>query len=344
MAENSKIAWTYSTFNPWIGCSKVHEGCTHCYAESLAKRTGKAVWGVNGTRSKTSDKNWREPIKWDAEATFAQERRRVFCASLADVFEDWDGEVLNYDGTAHYTSDDGRLDMQPSATFKNADSDGYHYTTLNDVRAKLFRLIDQTPSLDWLLLTKRPENIRRMWPRTPGLSPQHPGSLQEAEECLYRDNVWLGTSISSDKSSGGVEHLRKARDLSPVLFLSAEPLLGRLGLEHCGAINRVLERCSGCQTLRNGEPACPGHETFVSNVDQVIIGVESRGSHLGSLGEFQDERDWCYAASMLVMQCQAAGIAPFVKQIPVKGKLSHDPADWPEALRVREFPEREAVA
>ena len=129
MAENSKIEWTDHTFNPWIGCTKISVGpqgaCEHCYAESWAKRTGNAaLWA--GSRRRTTSANWRQPLKWNAEAERAGVRPRVFCASLADVF---DNDV-------------------PEAW-----------------RADLFSLIRQTPHLDWLLLTKRIGNAWRMTQR-----------------------------------------------------------------------------------------------------------------------------------------------------------------------------------
>lgn len=119
MAANSKIEWTDHTFNPWLGCSKISPSCAHCYAEGWAKRSGLVKWGDH-PRRRTSAANWREPLKWNRAAEAAGERRRVFCASLADVFED-------------------REELKPW-------------------RYDLWRLIEATPSLDWLLLTKRPEN------------------------------------------------------------------------------------------------------------------------------------------------------------------------------------------
>ena len=125
MAENSAIEWTHHTFNPVLGCQKVGPGCDHCYAEGWAKRSGLVTWGPGETRRVTSDAYWRQPLKWDREAKAAGERRRVFCASLADVFD-------------------------------NAWPDG--------VRDRLWALIKATPNLDWMLLTKRPGNIAKMLP------------------------------------------------------------------------------------------------------------------------------------------------------------------------------------
>jgi len=122
MAENSKIEWTDHTFNPWVGCTKVSPACDHCYAESWAKRTGHPeLW--TGSRRRTSAQNWRQPIKWNRQAGELGVRYRVFCASLADVFD-------------------------------NAVPDEW--------RADLWKVIAATPHLDWLLLTKRIGNAARM--------------------------------------------------------------------------------------------------------------------------------------------------------------------------------------
>src|SRR3954468_1422847 len=84
--ENSKIEWTDHTFNPWIGCQKVSPGCDHCYAEALMDtRWGKVEWGPHGERKRTSEANWKQPLKWARQAN--GRRPRVFCASLADVFD-----------------------------------------------------------------------------------------------------------------------------------------------------------------------------------------------------------------------------------------------------------------
>ena len=90
MGENSQIEWTDHTFNPWMGCTKISPGCDHCYAEVLSRRFGHAKWG-NHPRNRTSQANWKKPIVWNGRAMeFKQERgrrQRVFCASMADVFD-----------------------------------------------------------------------------------------------------------------------------------------------------------------------------------------------------------------------------------------------------------------
>lgn len=123
MAETSAIEWTDATFNPWVGCTKVSPACDHCYAESWAKRSGQVEWG--GARRRTSPANWRVPVKLDKRAAAEERRLRVFCASLADVF---DNQVPG------------------------------------EWRDDLWALIRATPNLDWQLLTKRPQNIVKMLP------------------------------------------------------------------------------------------------------------------------------------------------------------------------------------
>ena len=174
MAENSNISWCAHTFNGWVGCQKVSPGCDHCFAEALMDtRFGKVQWGPDGERKLTSDANWRKPLTWNRKAAAAGERPRVFCASLADVFD-------------------------------NQAPEG--------ARERLWQLIRDTPNLDWLLLTKRPQNIARMLPY--GWGDGWP-------------NVWLGTSTENQE-----EYDRRWPILAkiPVVvrFVSVEPLLDRI--------------------------------------------------------------------------------------------------------------------
>ncbi len=173
MGQDSKIEWTHHTFNPWWGCAKVSPGCANCYAEAFARRVGNDVWGESAPRRFFGDAHWHEPVKWDAAAAAAGLRKRVFCASMADVFED-------------------RADLVES-------------------RARLFRLVSRTPNLDWLLLTKRPQNIRR-------LSPDG-----------WTDNVWLGTT--AENQSAWDERLPLLAACSArVKFVSVEPMLGPIDM------------------------------------------------------------------------------------------------------------------
>ncbi|RVI56763.1 phage Gp37/Gp68 family protein [Sinorhizobium medicae] len=128
MAETTQIEWTDRTFNPWTGCTKISPGCDNCYAEGWSKRSGHVKWG-NHPRKRTTEAYWKAPLAWqrDAEAFELKNgrRQRVFCASLADVF-------------------DNKIDPA--------------------WRADLFELIRATPGLDWQLLTKRPQNMAKMLP------------------------------------------------------------------------------------------------------------------------------------------------------------------------------------
>lgn len=124
MAEQSAISWTDATFNPWIGCTKVSPACDHCYAERDNRlRRWVPGWGAGEPRRRT--KTWGEPVKWDRKAAAAGKPLRVFCASLADIF---DNEVPD------------------------------------EWRADLWKLVRVTPNLRWILLTKRIGNAAKMLP------------------------------------------------------------------------------------------------------------------------------------------------------------------------------------
>ena len=292
------IEWCDFTLNPWRGCTKIASGCAHCYADTMSKRNPGTlgIWGPDGTRVVASESMWAQPLKWDREAMDQQAwyathrsvdapRPRVFCASLADVFEDWQGECLDSAGCAHYTHDDDPRKMVRNRQMVGCDTDGYHYTTLNDVRRRLFALIDATPNLDWLLLTKRPENIRAMWPATQDSINSHHN--------FYRDNVWLGTSIATQADAErNIPHLLKCRDLSPVLFVSAEPLLGPVDLSQF--LNCKCDVNGHCDLCLNGP-----------SKRWVIVGGES-GPHARPM-----HPDWVRA---LRDQCAAAGVPFLFKQ------------------------------
>jgi protein gp37 len=173
MGRQTNISWTDSTFNPWIGCTKVSAGCKFCYAEGLNHRYGHDNWGPGKTRRMTTDTYWRQPLKWNREAADAGERLRIFCASMADVFD-------------------------PEAPMGG--------------RERLWQMIEATPMLDWLLLTKRPQNITKMVPPTWLDKPQF--------------NVWYGTSVEDDKVAYRIDQL--AAVPAAIRFLSIEPMIGEV--------------------------------------------------------------------------------------------------------------------
>lgn len=326
MAANSKIEWTTHTFNPWRGCTKVAAGCAHCYAERDSKRNSKllGIWGDQGTRVLASDEMWREPVKWDKSAacyeTFdcnagdhcdacpQKNRPRVFCASFADVFEEYDLPLLDHRGRQVFVNKDGVMSSEPVG----------RQASMNDARRRLFKLIDATPNLDWLLLTKRPENIRRMWcshVNTDGMPPSN----------LHRKNVWLGTSIATQLDADkNIPELLKCRNLSPVLFVSAEPLLESVDVRRWTSVGLQCSGCdwSGCESTSNGQrvstdessdfeflcPACDepcGHTPIDECIDWLICGGES--------GPKAEPMHPAWPRS-LRDQCTAAGVPFFFKQ------------------------------
>jgi protein gp37 len=195
MGRDSKIEWTHHTFNPWRGCAKVSAGCANCYAEAMSHRNPAVlgVWGPQGSRVIAAESMWREPLKWDKEAAAAGVRRRVFCASLADVFE-------------------GPESMRVGEQL-----------AVRNARARLMRLIDNTPHLTWLLLTKRPQNV-------------YPLLRDAYRDCLlepmrWPDNMWIGTSVE-DQAAAEARIPALLELPARVRFLSIEPLLGPVDLRH----------------------------------------------------------------------------------------------------------------
>jgi protein gp37 len=208
MAEKTKISWCHHTFNFVLGCSRIAKGCLNCYAEELmANRYHRVKWGPKGTRSKT--KTWNDPIRWNKEALEAGENRKVFCCSLADVFEDFNGVITDSKQNQLWRDKEGRYSDCNDPNFQP-----YEVATFDHLRVDLFKIIDKTPNLSWLLLTKRPENILNMWTGK------------------YRDNVWLGTSIADQSEVDKfIQPLLTAKHLAKYLFLSAEPQISNLDLK-----------------------------------------------------------------------------------------------------------------
>ena len=213
MAENTKIEWSDHTFNPWWGCTKVSSACDHCYAEAWARRIGFNLWGHRNSRRFLSEEYWRQPLRWDAHAKERGTRMRVFSASMADVFE-WGKD-------------------------------------LSEWRTKLWTLIEATPNLDWLLLTKRPHLIRK-------LSPWNGN---------WPHNVWLGTTVESQRwLEKRVPYLLE--NYAPVRFLSCEPLLSKLNLENAIGNEQINWVIAGGES---GPAARPSDPEWIRSIrDQCI--------------------------------------------------------------------------
>lgn len=337
MSDTTKIQWADATFNPWIGCTKVSLGCKNCYAENttrarVLRSQGQETWGKGATRNRTSAATWREPVKWNAAAQASGKRPRIF-PSLCDWLDD---EV-----TIRWLAD-------------------------------FLKLVHDTPHLDWLLLTKRPENWRRrieaVWI---GATPLTAFSVWLAKwlgsRMLYEGkqppaNVWLGTSVENQETADKrIPALHKIP--AKVRFLSVEPMLGPIDLKLPAfkALATMALPCGGRVVTDN-----PTTVLYGEPIHWAIFGGESgkaaRPCHVEWIAEG-------------LRQCRDAGVAAFVKQlgsVPVtenanqfdwpesvrlhQGKPSDegfafayiktehpkggDPAEWPDDLQVREFPKR----
>ena len=186
MGAVTKIAWCDHTFNPWWGCTQVSPLCGHCYAMMLDLRWFKrAHWGPGAPRREFGEAHWREPLNWNRSALNEGRRHRVFCASMADVF-------------------DNEVDQA--------------------VRDRLWRMVRQTPNLDWILLTKRIGNAPDMLPRDWGEG--YP-------------NVWLLVSV--DQAGLGHDTPKLLAIPAVVHGVSIEPQLAPVRLaEFAGRLQWVI--------------------------------------------------------------------------------------------------------
>lgn len=302
MGDKTGIAWTDRTQNFWLGCQKVSDGCKHCYAETLMDHRYKRVkWGPRGTRERTSVANWKKPLQWNKERwmecgackwrgglkdikiaasggfacpqcgceQMTPTRQRVFCSSLSDVFEDRP-ELVTW-------------------------------------RTEMFDIINQTPNLDWLLLTKRPENIMRM--------------LIESGRGFQNlpPHIWIGTSVENQEAADKrIPELLKIP--ATVRFLSCEPLLGPVDIDRA----MYPEPRHGMSAF--GFTDGVGKEHFIN---WVICGGES------GQGARPMQVEW---AESLRDQCQNAGVSFFMKQLGGHPNPHHELDEMPESLQVREFP------
>jgi protein gp37 len=291
MAKATKISWAHSTFNPWIGCEKVSPACLHCYAEGVAKRMGKELWGAEAPRFFTGEAYWREALRWNEEAGKRREPWRVFCGSLCDVMED-------------------RRD-------------------LDERREQLFELIEETPNLTWLLLTKRPENFLRLTP--------------EEWASGWPRNVWAMTTVENQRrAEERLPHLLKVP--AAVRGVSAEPLLGPVDLSPW-----LLDPCACNVPFMDGagqhDPACPS-VTRAWGIDWVIVGGESGGgSRAMHPGWARALRDQCSKARVAFHFKQWGNWAPHDGQ-PVKLESlalfnKHENGDRPIYIRNLEPDRRE---
>lgn len=288
MSKTTKIAWCDSTWNPWIGCTKVGPGCDHCYAEVQDSRKrwgGVAHWGSGVPRHRTSESYWKQPLAWNKKAALSGKSWRVFCASLADVF---DNEVPI------------------------------------DWRYDLFDVIAATPNLSWLLVTKRIGNVFSMAP---------PTWHKEG----FPTNVRLLITVCNQEEAD--------RDIPKLLALpvrngiSYEPALGPVDWS---SVQMLDGDSLGCGLFSHSEGR---------GIEWIIIGGESAQ---GGARARSFNLEWARSA---IKQCRVAGVPVFVKQLGshtydmptpllsvgvarIQDRAGADPSEWPQDLRVREFPER----
>jgi protein gp37 len=217
LAENSKIEWCDHTINFWHGCSKVSPACAHCYAEAMDARFHPALpgvtnntqhplaahWGPHAPRLLRVEKAAAEALRFDRQAKEQGTRFRVFCSSMADLFED-----------------------RPD---------------LDEARLEALDVMIRTPHLDWLILTKRPEKVLELLARAQKMA-QRPDLLVDCNDRLAEwlgwwlsgrapKNVWLGTTVEDqERADQRIPALLQVP--AAVRFLSCEPLLGPVDIRH----------------------------------------------------------------------------------------------------------------
>lgn len=338
MGVETKIQWADSTWNPWRGCSKVSPGCVNCYADQGSKRNTRVLgqWGTEaqgGTRvvaSENGPNGWRAPELWnerreqEARNTARPIAPHFVFPSWCDPFEDWPGRMHSHTGRPLWWCG-GSLTNSPVPSDGLPD-DG-RYASMQDVRDRLWQLIEDTPRLTWLLLTKRPENVRGMVP---------PAWMRDG----FPRNVWLGASAENQYYAA-----RRTLELvavpAAVRFLSVEPQLEEINLGLIGTLPRTVTGSAYVLTCQR--------------IQWVICGGES-GPNARPFSV-----EW---ARKLRDECREAGVKFFMKQLgsnavgedadavnssaPTRFALgtiltadrkAGDPAEWPEDLHVREMPE-----
>jgi protein gp37 len=348
MAEYSKIEWCDHTFNPWEGCTKVSPGCAHCYAEARNHRFGLDNWGKGKPRRRTSAGNWKQPLKWNRELDDLIRNGEPRCSKPGCGYPD-----------GRPCIGCGRIITRPRV-FCASLADWLDEEVPIEDLADLLVLMHKCQNLDWLMLSKRPENwaLRLQsalsWHHEAGCETAVPSFDVQFLQWLSNwiggheapSNVWIGTSVEDqERADERIPELLKIP--AKVRFLSVEPLLEAVDL------TMALEDFKSRDPMLNRTPA---------PVQWVIVGGESGGKARPC------EVEWIRS---IVQQCKAAGVACFVKQLgghvslfdtPSSDCLKNEPlnetvsgypddhranlkdrkggdwSEWPEDLRVREFP------
>lgn len=334
MGTNSSIEWTDTTWQVTNGCTKVSPGCAQCYAETMSRRmAGMARADIKAGRNPGLKANYLNVIdpksgKWNsqiqlipsalAEPLSWRTPRRVFVDSMSDLFHE--GVPFEFVDKVFAV-----MALTPQHTFQVLTKRTERMAEyLPGLGSRIYRIVT-----GWLDDGER-GFLGRQWDRVHDLAGVScSGSIVDFTAWnVPLNNVWLGTSTETQKTADErIPHLLKCP--ATVRFLSCEPLLGPIDLN----LRSILFGNRGGRISINGEiGSLPG-------IDWTIAGCESIGSRAGRFADGYES-----AARSLMEQCRDAGTAFFHKQMPINGKVSHDPAEWPEDLRVRQFPAARAQA
>lgn len=299
MAESS-IEWTHYTFNPWWGCSRVSPGCEHCYAETFDHRLGADHWGPTARRRFFGQKHWGDPLRWDAAAASNRSAKRlVFCASMADVFEDYQG---------------------PDAR------------ELRIARERLWITIEQTPNLTWQLLTKRPWMMRLVVPEAwqSGGWPANVWAMTSVED-QARADARVPELLRVPARVLGVSY---EPALGPVDFTSwLHPTFdGEEGHPHLGLDWVIVggESGPGARPFDVAWARSVVRQSREAGVACFMKQVGARPVETSNPSSFSLERVPSFSMPA------AGGLPTWHYQL--KDRKGGDPAEWPADLRVREFP------
>lgn len=302
MGEDSKIEWTDHTFNPWIGCEKISPGCDHCYAERGSRRLG-AQHGLKlwqGDHFFTSEAYWKKPLLWNRKAAlFATEepahRARVFCGSHCDVAED--------------------LPLHVVPRFRLA-------TTMRD-----------TPHLLWLLLSKRPQNFRPLFPPWVWDLPNVMAGCTVEDEKRAEERI---PEILGLGARGGTlvsyEPALEFVDFRPYM---APQAIG-LAMAHHDLTGHL---CSGHGTQAGCEQCGLAWESG-DGIDWLICGGESGpGARLFDLAWARAVRDQCAEMGTTFFMKQIGSRPWSVSELRPRHPKGGDESEWPKDLRgLRAFP------
>lgn len=311
MGANTKIQWADHSWSPWRGCTKVSPGCTNCYAEALSRRNPAVLgeWGKG--RPRVLAKNWKEPVRWNSI-----------------------GEVCGCGWSIVGECGCGRSDGRNQRVFPSL-CDWLDEEVPVEWLVRFLHLIHETPNLDWLLLTKRPENWElriRAVHRATYTSDEWSGVCNMMDQWWARGhpprNVWFGASVE-DQVRADQRVAKLLQIPARIRWLSVEPLLGPVDLQYA-AFN-------GADPIQS-----------IEGIHWVVVGGES------GRGARDCDLQWIRS---LVRQGAVAGVPVFVKQLGSRpivepGPISMetedpkggDPSEWPEDLRVRQYPSTQFAA